>query len=197
MWKCVCGEEVEDQFDKCWKCGRDKEGKQPDSSFEYERRCVMPDKLAGSFEMLEGEEQITHISGLCLTNIRLAYMMAIERGMEAGSVMIKDVDTASIRTRRPHLALVIVGAILALMGIYLLSEGGRSIRPLGILIMLGGATMVVLFFVLKKKILRFTVYGESWFELSVSELGSSESVVLDFIDRFFKAKYSLLNQNQD
>lgn len=38
MWTCIkCGEEVEDQFDACWKCGAGKDGSEPmDESQEQE-----------------------------------------------------------------------------------------------------------------------------------------------------------------
>jgi len=29
MWKCACGEEIEDQFDSCWKCARQAQPAKP------------------------------------------------------------------------------------------------------------------------------------------------------------------------
>lgn len=147
----------------------------------------MAEELTGPLEMLEGEEKITQISGaklaLHLTNKRLAYTAVVKKGRETSAAMIGDIDSATIKTSRPSLALIIIGAILVIISI----AGGRYLGPRWILLFLLGAVMVALFFLLKKKVVQFTIAGMSWLVLSTRKLGSEETIA-SFINRFFETK---------
>lgn len=53
MWKCKkCNEQLEDQYDACWKCGSGRDGDPPSSGREFE---TLAEQLAAESEELSGE----------------------------------------------------------------------------------------------------------------------------------------------
>ena len=100
----------------------------------------MAEKLIGELEILPGEERVAQVGGLLLTNKRVAYTAEVKRGKETNAAMVKDIDSVAIGTKRPSLALIIFGIILAIAGIGLLAS-----KPgLGVISLIIGIVLVVL-----------------------------------------------------
>ncbi len=60
----------------------------------------MPDKIADILTLLEGEETVSQLGRLHLTNLRLAYSITLQKGTETGVAMIRDIDSIVIRKIR-------------------------------------------------------------------------------------------------
>ncbi len=55
MWICkTCGQEIEDQFDSCWKCAANDGSQPPDGSPKYAKACIGcgSEKLVKNVEMI-------------------------------------------------------------------------------------------------------------------------------------------------
>ena len=143
----------------------------------------MAEKLIGELEILPGEDRIAQLGGLQLTNKRVAYAAEVKRGSETNAAMVRDIDSVAIGAKRPSLTLIIFGIILAIAGIGLLaSKPGLGVIPLII-----GIVLIVLFFLLKKRTLRLTIAGQNWLALSVQKLGA-ETEIVGFVNKFFEVK---------
>ncbi|MDQ1317367.1 MAG: hypothetical protein QG588_1019 [Candidatus Poribacteria bacterium] len=152
----------------------------------------MPDKIAGILTLLKGEETVSQLGRLHLTNLRLAYSITLQKGTETGVAMIRDIDSAVIRKIRSSLSLMVVGIILAIFGLMILSEFGRFGMGYGILLLLIGTIMIVVYFLLKEKSLQFTLNGKEWVSIPTNQLGSEE-MIMDFVNTFFETKSKLDN----
>ena len=152
----------------------------------------MSDKLADTLTLLEGEKTVSQIGRLHLTNLRLTYNVTFQRGAETGVAMIRDVDSAVIRKIKSSLALIVVGVILIILGFMILGEFGRFGAGYGFLLILIGAIMVTVYFLLKERTLQFTLKGKEWVNIPTRQLGSDE-MIADFIDKFFETKSKLDN----
>ncbi|MGB9597635.1 MAG: hypothetical protein ACPL7B_15235 [Candidatus Poribacteria bacterium] len=137
--------------------------------------------------LMEGEELITQLGGLLLTNKRLVYNTAFQKVSETGMAMIGDIDSAIIRRNKPSIALLIIGCILEFMGITTLSTLKQLGFTYGFFLIIIGAIMVVLYFSLKEKIIRITVNGGEWLNAPIRQIGSEEAVI-DFINKLFETK---------
>lgn len=157
------------------------------SGGESTKEEEMSEELTGRLEILEGEERITQIGGaelaIHLTNKRLVYTAVVKKGRETGAAMIRDVDSATIRTTRPSLVLIIFGVLIVIGSII----GAKDLGRYWILALFLGAVMVALFFLLKKRVVQFTIAGMNWLVLSTRKLGSEETIVA-FINKFFETK---------
>ena len=152
----------------------------------------MPDKIADILMLLEGEETVSQLGRLHLTNLRLAYSITLQKGTETGIAMIRDIDSIVIRKIRSSLSLIIVGAILIIFGLMILSEFGRFGTGYGVLLILIGAIMMVVYFLLKEKAIQFTLNGKEWISIPTHQLGSEE-MIMDFVNTFFETKSKLDN----
>jgi len=152
----------------------------------------MSDKIADILMLLDGEETVSQLGRLHLTNLRLAYSITLQKGTETGVAMIRDIDSAVIRKIRSSLSLMVVGIILAIFGLMILSEFGRFGVGYGILLLLIGAIMMVVYFLLKEKSLQFTLNGKEWVSIPTHQLGSEE-MIMDFVNTFFETKSKLDN----
>lgn len=152
----------------------------------------MAEKLVGQLEMLRDEEKITEIEtrlvGLQLSNKRLAYTATVARGSKTSAAMIEDIDSATIQKRRASFAWIIVGAILVLIGIAI--GGQYYAREYGWVSLLIGIVMIALFFLLRRRIVQFTIAGTSWLSVPTRKLGS-EAKIADFVNKFFEVKDSV------
>ena len=143
----------------------------------------MAEKLIGELEILPDEERIAQVGGLLLTNKRVAYAAKVKRGSVTTAALVRDIDSVLIETKRPSLALIIFGIILAIAGICLLAS-----KPiLGVIPLIIGIVLIVLFFLLRKRTLRLTIAGHNWLALFVQKLGT-ETEIVDFVNRFFEVK---------
>jgi len=145
----------------------------------------MAEKLTGELEMLDGEERVTQLGELQLTSKRLAYTGRARRGSLTTAVMIENVDSATLQKTRASLALIVVGVILVIIGLAMSEQ--YYIRQYSWVPVLIGAIMVALFFLLGRRVVRFTIGGADWLTLSVRKLGTREKVG-DFINKFFELK---------
>ncbi|MBA7467685.1 hypothetical protein ES707_02906 [subsurface metagenome] len=99
--------------------------------------------------------------------------------------MIKDVDSATLQKAAPGVALIVVGFFLVILGlamstVYYLAQYSWSA-------IISGAIIVVLFLLLGRRVVQFTIGGANWLTLSVRKLGTREKVQ-DFINKFFELK---------
>lgn len=148
----------------------------------------MAEKLTGGLEMLGGEEKITQLGGLQLTTRRLAYALKLVRRRETGVAMIEDIDSARIRTGRPSIAWTIIGGILIIIGFGMASQ--YYTRMYSWIPVLIGAVLVAIFFLLfllRKRMVQFTIAGMEWLSLSTRRLGSEQEIA-DFVNKFFELK---------
>ncbi len=145
----------------------------------------MAEKLIGELEMLEDEEIVTQLGELQLTSKRLAYTGRARRGSLTTAAMIEDIDSATIQTRRPSLALIIIGVILALTGIPIMSQ--YYTREYSWILPVIGIIMAALFFLLETRVVQFTIAGTDWLTVSMPKLGGRAEVA-DFINKFFELK---------
>jgi len=152
----------------------------------------MPDKIADTFTLLEGEETVSQLGRLYLTNLRLAYSITLQKGTEIGVALVRDIDSVVIRKIRSSLSLVIVGVVLIVLGLIILGEFGRFGAGYGILLFFIGAIMVVVYFLLKEKAIQFTLSGKEWVSIPTNQLGS-EDMISDFVNTFFETKGKLDN----
>ena len=152
----------------------------------------MPDKIADILMLLDGEETVSQLGRLHLTNLRLAYSITLQKGTETGIAMIRDIDSIVILKIRSSLSLVIVGAILIIFGLMILSEFGRFSTGYGVSVILIGTIMMVVYFLLKEKAIQFTLNGKEWVSISTHQLGSEE-MIIDFVNKLFEMKSKLDN----
>ncbi|HGE72153.1 TPA: hypothetical protein ENX78_15045 [Candidatus Poribacteria bacterium] len=146
--------------------------------------------------LMDGEELITQLGGLFLTNKRLIYNTVLQKVSETGMATVRDIDSAIIRRNKPSVALLIIGCLLEFMGITTLS----TLRQLGItygfFLIIIGAIMVVLYFSLKEKMIRITVNGGEWLNAPLRQIGS-EDAVIDFINKLFEIKDNNFGKAQE
>ena len=145
-----------------------------------------------TLSLMEGEELIIRLGGLSLTNKRLLYYAAIQKATETGVAMLKDIDSAAIRRNKPSIALLIIGCILEILGIMTLRAYAQLGLGYSFFLIIIGAIMVALFFSLKEKIIRITVNGGEWLNVSLRQVGSEEAV-MDFINKLFEIKDKIDN----
>ncbi len=150
----------------------------------------MPYKIVDTFALLEGEEIVNQIGRLRLTNLRLVYSVVLQKGTETGVAMIRDIDSAVIRRIRSSLSLVIVGVILLILGLIILGEFGRVGMGYGILLIIIGVIMMIVYFLLKEKAIQFTLNGKEWVSIPTNQLGSDE-MIMDFVNKLFEMKSKL------
>ena len=145
-----------------------------------------------TLSLMEGEEIIIQLGGLSLTSKRLIYNTALQKAIETGMAMLKDIDSAIIRRNKPHIALLIIGCVLEFMGIATLGTFRQLGIGYGFFLIIMGAIMVALFFSLKEKMIRITVNGGEWLNAPLRQIGPEE-LAIDFISKLFELKDKIDN----
>ena len=87
MWICsACNEEIEDQFDSCWKCGAGRDGSPPgfgpadqeQGSETFQDQSSLEDRLRSSFSCSKCDHQEAVTKRISVTGSGLSKMMDIQ-----------------------------------------------------------------------------------------------------------------------
>jgi hypothetical protein len=88
MWRCaVCGEESEDQYDACWKCGNDRTGRQSGESEVTPPSDAVPDEIPDAEESAGLKEPLTArlalgLIGAIILTLAGWYLASVEAFLE-------------------------------------------------------------------------------------------------------------------
>jgi hypothetical protein len=146
-------------------------------------------RLVRDIPLLQGETMVSQLSGLLLTNQRIAYTA----GNQMGLAMIKDVDAVRISAKRGSIWLLLLGAVLIIVGIIIgiaiAVTGDDDAAGVATVAILAGVVLGIVYVARRKELLLVTVSGQPLIEVELSKLRGDTTTSIDgFVGQLFKLK---------